>query len=72
MGKRIRDEIMSTRKQVHIEDVLVPDVPDETPLKGVSVLSLEIEDDDEAGGDPYNHTGSHYVEALRRREDEQD
>lgn len=31
------------------------------PLKDVDVTSLEIDDNDDFGGDPYNHTGSHAV-----------
>ena len=30
------------------------------PAKDIKVVSLEIDDDD-FGGDPYNHTGSHCV-----------
>lgn len=40
---------------------------DETPAKGVRVLSLDLSDDD-PGGDPYNHTGQFYIEELRKRE----
>lgn len=29
--------------------------------KAVKVVSLSIDDDDDFGGDPYNHTGSHAV-----------
>jgi hypothetical protein len=46
---------------------------DETPPKGVRVLSLDIEDEDEdVGGDPYNRTGQLYVEALRKRDQSSD
>jgi hypothetical protein len=40
---------------------------DETPAKGVKVLSLDLDDED-TGSDPYNHTGQFYVDALRKRE----
>jgi hypothetical protein len=40
---------------------------DETPAKGVKVLSLDLDDED-SGGDPYNHTGQFYIDALRKRE----
>jgi len=29
--------------------------------KGVKVISLSIDENDDFGGDPYNHTGSHCV-----------
>lgn len=31
------------------------------PAKDVKVVSLSIDDNDDFGGDPYNHTGSHCV-----------
>ena len=31
------------------------------PKKDVKVISLSIDEDDDFGGDPYNHTGSHCV-----------
>jgi hypothetical protein len=31
------------------------------PPTAVDVASLEIDDNDDFGGDPYNHTGSHAV-----------
>ena len=34
---------------------------DETPVKGVEVLSLRVDDDFDLGGDPYNRTGSHCI-----------
>ena len=40
---------------------------DETPAKGVQVLSLDVDEED-TGGDPYNHTGQFYIDALRKRE----
>lgn len=33
---------------------------DKTPKREVEVMSFEIADDD-LGGDPYNHTGTHCV-----------
>ena len=29
------------------------------PAKAVKVVSLSIDENDDFGGDPYNHTGSH-------------
>lgn len=40
---------------------------DETPPKGVQVLSVDLGDED-TGGDPYNHTGQFCIDALRKRE----
>lgn len=31
------------------------------PVDDVKVMSFEIDDDDDFGGDPYNRTGSHCV-----------
>ena len=31
------------------------------PAKDVNVISLSIDENDDFGGDPYNHTGSHCV-----------
>ena len=31
------------------------------PAKDVKVISLSIDENDDFGGDPYNHTGSHCV-----------
>lgn len=31
------------------------------PKKDVKVVSLSIDENDDFGGDPYNHTGSHCV-----------
>ena len=39
---------------------------DDTPVMGLRVLSLTPETDD-PGGDPYNHTGQFYIDALRKR-----
>lgn len=35
------------------------------PSQNVEVIALEIDDDFDLGGDPYNHTGSHCVVKLR-------
>lgn len=56
---------MSKEKQIkpwpkRAEDIVV----DETPPKGVAVLSLEIDEDFDPGGDPYNRTGSHCIIKL--------
>ena len=44
---------------------------DETPAKGVKVLSLDLDEED-TGSDPYNHTGQFYIDALRKREQSED
>lgn len=31
------------------------------PAKQVKVISLSLDENDDFGGDPYNHTGSHCV-----------
>lgn len=31
------------------------------PLEDIEVAALSIDDDDDFGGDPYNHTGSFYA-----------
>ena len=31
------------------------------PVKEVKVIGLSIDENDDFGGDPYNHTGSHCV-----------
>ena len=31
------------------------------PAKDVKVIALSIDENDDFGGDPYNHTGSHCV-----------
>ena len=35
------------------------------PKQDVEVVALEIDEDFDLGGDPYNHTGSHCVVKLR-------
>jgi hypothetical protein len=40
---------------------------DDTPARGVRVLSLNLEEED-PGGDPYNRTGQFYIQELRKRE----
>ena len=55
------NEKQAKQKQLHAKDVAV----DETPVKGVEVLSLEIDENFDLGGDPYNHTGSHCVIELK-------
>ena len=35
------------------------------PKPDVEVIALEIDEDFDLGGDPYNHTGSHCVVKLR-------
>lgn len=44
---------------------------DDTPAKGVRVLSLKLEEED-PGGDPYNRTGQFYTQELRKREQTSD
>jgi hypothetical protein len=38
-----------------------------TPATEVRVLALDVDEVD-TGGDPYNHTGQFYLDALRKRE----
>jgi hypothetical protein len=35
--------------------------PTSKPAKDVEIISLSIDENDDFGGDPYNHTGSHCV-----------
>ncbi len=35
------------------------------PRQDVEVIALEIDEDFDLGGDPYNHTGSHCVIKIR-------
>lgn len=35
------------------------------PIVKPKVVALAIDEDFESGGDPYNHTGSHYVAKIR-------
>ena len=64
--------IMSTEKTTArkadsepVRDATKPE--DETPPKGLRVLSLRLEEEDQ-GGDPYNRTGQFYIAELRKRE----
>ncbi len=53
-------------------DRVSPVAPDKTePPKAsdVAVVSLEIDLEPEGGGDPYNSTGKHMVEQIRKYED---
>ena len=47
------------------------DVPPAAPATrdDVEIVSLEVDLEAEPGGDPYNSTGKHLVEHLRRHED---
>ena len=60
---------MSTEKQAK-EQVSSSEevVLEETPVKGVKLLALEIDEDFDLGSDPYNRTGSHCVIKLDRDE----
>lgn len=69
---------MSTRKQsLHKrpettaaelrDDNLVP--PPAGGLENLEVTSLELDQQFEVDTDPYNRTGSHFVAALRRKDD---
>lgn len=68
---------MSTSKQIlrkapeAASDVTVDDVVDvpSSGLKNIEVTSLELDEEFEAETDPYNRTGSHFVAALRRKQD---
>ena len=46
-------------------------VPESTPVRprDVELVSLEVDLEPEAGGDPYNSTGKHLVERLRDLEE---
>lgn len=68
---------MSTSKQIlrktpeAASDVTVDDVVEvpSSGLKNIEVTSLELDEEFEAETDPYNRTGSHFVAALRRKQD---
>ena len=68
---------MSTRKQLPqgtpnpTSDVLIDDVVELTSsgFKNIEVTSLELDEQHEVDTDPYNRTGSHFVAALRRKQD---
>lgn len=54
------DVIMSSEKTTAGSAPLAPAVRGEV-AKDVKVVSLAIDENDDFGGDPYNHTGSHCV-----------
>ena len=69
---------MSTRKPIphKTPKPAVADLggDDATPLSSgnldnIEVTSLELDERFEVDTDPYNRTGSHYVAALRRKDD---
>lgn len=68
---------MSTSKQVPHKTpgqaVAEPDDNSATPTKSgldeIEITSLELDEQFEVDTDPYNRTGSHYVAALRRKDD---
>ena len=56
------ETIMSTEKQAREQVTKEEDVVlEETPVKGVKLVALEIDEDFDVGGDPYNRTGSHCI-----------
>ena len=62
------DRIMSNEKTTHkmdLEKLVVPKVDDDGNPAGekkpTKVLKLSIDENDDFGGDPYNHTGSFCV-----------
>ena len=56
------DILMSKEKQTKPPAGKTAEVAgDETPPRGVEVLSLEIDEDFDLGSDPYNRTGSHCI-----------
>ena len=69
---------MSTRKQVphktpqqgvaELRDDNTKALPSSS-LENIEVTSLELDDRFEVDTDPYNRTGSHFVAALRRKDD---
>lgn len=65
-SKQVQPKTQKTAVDVNIEDAV------ELPsggLKAIEVTSLEFDDQYEADTDPYNRTGSHFVAALRRKQD---
>lgn len=68
---------MSTSKRVPpktpraASDVIVDDVVELPPsgFKNIEVTSFELDEQFEVDTDPYNRTGSHFVAALRRKQD---
>jgi len=72
----IRDRIMSTWKSVRNDAATgaerkpasVDNEVQEAPLKAVEITALELEVDPEIGCDPYNSTGQHLVEAIKKLE----
>ena len=70
MGEQQRDRIMTNDNAADTGTWKPPVIPavrskgkvagERAPKRDVEVVSLEIEDDD-FGGDPYNHTGTHCV-----------
>ncbi len=68
MGNDWVDRVMSNDKATHDKVTAARVKPrfrhDETlpgAAKPVTVIALEIDDNDDFGGDPYNHTGSFCV-----------
>ena len=69
---------MSTRKQLspnaaepvtaELSDDQIAELPSGS-LGSLEVTSLELDERFEVDTDPYNRTGSHYVAALRRKDD---
>ena len=62
------DVIMTNDKKTAESVPVVPAVRGQASVaessksaKGVKVISLSIDENDDFGGDPYNHTGSHCV-----------
>lgn len=42
--------------------------PRSKPLIRPKIVALEIDEEFYEGGDPYNHTGAHYVHKIRDRD----
>ncbi len=64
VGKQTMDRIMSNEKMtISAGEKLqaAPKADDASEKKKAKVVSLSIDDNDDFGGDPYNHTGSHAV-----------
>ena len=56
-GKTTMDAVLATP----VAGGQLPPAESPKPAKDVKVISLSIDENDDFGGDPYNHTGSHCV-----------
>ncbi len=70
-----RDRIMSTWKSARDESATgaerkpAPlDEVQQEPPKALKITALELDVDPEIGCDPYNSTGQHLIEAIKKRQ----